>query len=906
MAVKRQQAWSGNQRVDVPHLRSVDSGVASDFDTVAGQVMAGQQPLVVTGFTLSTTSAVGNAATALQLNVANGIVLHYFASQSGSFLLVPSTRAAETLNPVTNSRVSGSFSVNTQNYVGLDFTRSPDTTTSDLVEFLNVDTLLESGQVVPLARTLDYKIVISTTPFSAQTNILPIAVITTDANGNVATNGIQDARNQSYRLGLGGDIPNSQYSYPWSQGRAEEATEATSVNYFAGGDKVIGSDREWRQAVMSRLWELGGGAHWYTQSAPWYIRLARNGNAIFSTGGDNFLKQLTLNTTVTSGSISTGSHTVTLGTVAYTSGPTADVSVGDTLGINVGASDQEYVLVTAESTGGSTITANFAKAHSASAVVTRVDILWQGLTMVFANSSYDTATLSDGFAYPVFYNTIADQTTAVTGLTDLQTGQCLYVDIDTTAANPLNSAATPGAAQGQPVGIVGGTALSMFKGTLTSLGSPTTPGARQIMVWMDIHGQGIARDSQWAIGLATPGSPATISTNGIVTLNSASNVSGQPLVVVSDSSSVGTPGNAVALGLTRGAIGAGHLSIGNGSDDTTIDIGSGGPNTPNVNIAGNGGGTVNIGSTALNGIVNIDGGAFSSGAVNLAAKVISLLAGSGNVTIDSTSGGIFIGTLTGGSVNLGNSTTTTIQGSSIQVNSSGTINLTGTTASLNATSGAVSVGNGSGTTAVNIGTGSSGATSMTLGNTAGSLATLSILCGNGGAGGTINIGNEAAPDNINLGNTSVRTTIVLQSGNGEILVTCAGGPIKIANENASTTTTIGKQGQNQNLTLYGGRIDGMSIVVSTSTLTLTSGSEKYQNLSGGTVPTVVLPSPLQGLTFVIMNNQSASVNIDPGGVNLYIGSSTYTHGSQFPMGARSAGNRPMRVISDGSNWYESY
>src|SRR6202142_3033320 len=45
------------------------------------------------------------------------------------------------------------------------------------------------------------------------------------------------------------------------------------------------------------------------------------------------------------------------------------------------------------------------------------NVHWKGLVLIFDNS---TAT----------YNVIADQTASVAGLTDLVSGQCIYVDVD--------------------------------------------------------------------------------------------------------------------------------------------------------------------------------------------------------------------------------------------------------------------------------------------------------------------------------------------------------------------------------------------------------------------------------------------------------------------------------------------
>lgn len=275
MSVLRQGNWLGQQRVDLPHLRAIESGAAADFDVLAGLMLAGGESLVLRGFTLNST-AVGRPATSLELDVAEGLILHYEGSVSGTLLWVPSTRAPETLS-TTNSRVSGSFSVGT-NYLGLDFSRQADDTTADVAQFLSASTLIETARTVPMARTLDYTLVVDTTlDFASRPNILPLAKIVVDGNGNVTS--VVDARQLMFRLGSGGDNPDIQHAYPWPGTRAEN----TSGDVFAGGDKSIGSLKDGLDALMTRCWELGGGEYWYSATADRNVTLIWTGSP-FSSG----------------------------------------------------------------------------------------------------------------------------------------------------------------------------------------------------------------------------------------------------------------------------------------------------------------------------------------------------------------------------------------------------------------------------------------------------------------------------------------------------------------------------------------------------------------------------------------------------------------------------------------------
>lgn len=276
--VERQTNWLGQMRIDVPILRAMESSVSGDFDVSAGQILSGRQALVVSGFKLSGIST-GAPATSIQVLVAGSILVNYNASEAGSMFSVPSNRANETLSS-TNPVVSGSWTASTTNFIGIDLLRSADTTTSDTLQFLNATTLAEVPKVVPLARTLNYRLVISTTSFGAQPNLVPIAKVVTDASNNIVS--VTDCRNILGRVAPGGDFPNIYQGYTWPGGRAENLTG----DVFSNGDKAIGSVREWMQAAMTRTWEIGGGEFWYSATADRGVTMVWTG-ATF-TDGENF------------------------------------------------------------------------------------------------------------------------------------------------------------------------------------------------------------------------------------------------------------------------------------------------------------------------------------------------------------------------------------------------------------------------------------------------------------------------------------------------------------------------------------------------------------------------------------------------------------------------------------------
>ncbi len=260
MPVGRTTNILGQMRLDVPMFRQLDGGDAYDSDVLAGRVLADARPLVVRGFKMLVAGAVGRSADSLVLQVAGGILINITATEAGSVLRVPDNRTDETLR-ATNARVDGGFTANSTNYVGLDLLRSADETTSDTAHFLDQDSNEEFPAQVPLARTLDYRIVISTTTFASTPNLVPISIVATDPQNRVSS--IQDARSLLFRLGTGGSNPQVVAPYAWPGTR----NELTAADPSIGGDRAITGLKSWVDSMMTRLWEVGGGEYWYSGTA---------------------------------------------------------------------------------------------------------------------------------------------------------------------------------------------------------------------------------------------------------------------------------------------------------------------------------------------------------------------------------------------------------------------------------------------------------------------------------------------------------------------------------------------------------------------------------------------------------------------------------------------------------------
>ena len=285
MAIRREKHWLGGSRVDTTHLREIESAVVGDFDDLAGKIMASSKAYVVSGFTIEMGSAVGNPATKLVLDTAGGILLHGTASEPGAVFVVPDIQPPDVLN-TSNLNVTGTFTASAVNYIGIDLIKIVDPSTADLVKFRSAKTGAEFAQVVPLARTMQYRIVISTNDFNTLKNLAPVAKVTLNSSGNVVD--VTDCRQMMFRLGTGGSVPNPLNTYSWSSRTENPVTSTSTVNPFVGGDKSIASFADFFQAMESRLWEVGGGEHWYSATTDRDVLFTRDPSSVFVSDNENF------------------------------------------------------------------------------------------------------------------------------------------------------------------------------------------------------------------------------------------------------------------------------------------------------------------------------------------------------------------------------------------------------------------------------------------------------------------------------------------------------------------------------------------------------------------------------------------------------------------------------------------
>lgn len=268
MAVLGRLLVSSAERLDLPDLLSLDSYAAGDWKYFLKGMVGDTKPFILKGFdVIDPGNAIGTQSCSIR--VADSITF-YPGSNSGSFFhgLQEGHPQAAPLVPELRK--------NAVNYVYLTF--STFNTSVDTRAFWDPDKDGGVGgeftQDINTESVLKVDINVSTGSFPA--NTVPVAKITV---GPVVITAIEDARDMMFRLGSGGINPNPFNTYGWrslpSAGyeRSEPPTQmlAGGINPFQGADKNILTLKEWMDAVMSKLRELGGTTYWYDDTSSFSI-----------------------------------------------------------------------------------------------------------------------------------------------------------------------------------------------------------------------------------------------------------------------------------------------------------------------------------------------------------------------------------------------------------------------------------------------------------------------------------------------------------------------------------------------------------------------------------------------------------------------------------------------------------
>ena len=268
MAVLGRLLVSSAERLDLPDLLSLDSYAAGDWKYFLKGLVGDSKPFILKGFdVIDPGNAIGTQSCSIR--VADSITF-YPGSNSGSFFhgLQEGHPQAAPLVPELRK--------NAINYVYLTF--STFNTSVDTRAFWDPDKDGGVGgeftQDINTESVLQVQVNVSTGSFPA--NTIPVAKITV---GPVVITAIEDARDLMFRLGSGGINPNPFNTYAWrslpgsNYARQEPPTQmlAGGVNPFQGADKNILTLKEWMDAIMSKLRELGGTTYWYDDTSSFSI-----------------------------------------------------------------------------------------------------------------------------------------------------------------------------------------------------------------------------------------------------------------------------------------------------------------------------------------------------------------------------------------------------------------------------------------------------------------------------------------------------------------------------------------------------------------------------------------------------------------------------------------------------------
>ena len=268
MAVLGRLLISSAERLDLPDLLSIDSYTAGDFKYLLKGIIGDSKPYILKGFdVIDPLNAIGTQSCSIR--VADSVVF-YPGSNAGSFFhgLQEGHPQAEPLVPELRK--------NTVNYVYLTFNTF--NSSIDTRAFWDPDKDGGVGgeftQDVNTQSVLKVEVHVSTGSFPA--NTIPVAKVTV---GPVVITAIEDARDLMFRLGSGGISPNPFNQYQWrnlpnpSFQRSEPPIKmlAGGVNPFQGADKNIFTLKEWMDAIMTKLRELGGTIYWYEDTSTYSL-----------------------------------------------------------------------------------------------------------------------------------------------------------------------------------------------------------------------------------------------------------------------------------------------------------------------------------------------------------------------------------------------------------------------------------------------------------------------------------------------------------------------------------------------------------------------------------------------------------------------------------------------------------
>ena len=240
MAMLQRTRVLPNQRLDLPDFNNIEDFVCADFKAIQKNIWANDN-FVYSGF-----EATGTGTDTLSVVLAGSEAT--FSKDDGALFI-----GAPALSPLTTNTLTPSAT----NYVELIVDQ--DTGGADSRAFWDPTAAGGQGgefsQIVDTFTFIKASFTINTSNFTGDADKLKICEV--DVNGSGVITEIRDRRDLFWRLGRGS---NPTFSFPWAS-RVEPA-----LTQFTGADKDIKHFKNWADAVMTKLKELGGSTYWYEVS----------------------------------------------------------------------------------------------------------------------------------------------------------------------------------------------------------------------------------------------------------------------------------------------------------------------------------------------------------------------------------------------------------------------------------------------------------------------------------------------------------------------------------------------------------------------------------------------------------------------------------------------------------------
>lgn len=240
MALLQKTRIISQERIDLKDYRNLEDFVCADFKAIYKYTQASSN-FVYSGF-----EATGTGTNQLSIAVANSALV--VGGSDGTLYVGAPSLAAITNNTLTPSAT---------NYVEIEVVQDSGGADSRAIwdQTANAGQGGEFSQIIDTYIFQDARLVINTASFSGGTNKVQICEVDVDGSGIITQ--IRDARNLFFRLGRAN---NANYTYAWSS-RVEPVN-----TQFTGADKNIKREKDWKDAVMSRIAEIDGVQNWFATS----------------------------------------------------------------------------------------------------------------------------------------------------------------------------------------------------------------------------------------------------------------------------------------------------------------------------------------------------------------------------------------------------------------------------------------------------------------------------------------------------------------------------------------------------------------------------------------------------------------------------------------------------------------